>query len=1126
MALLLIFALIVAGLIALSWRRTKYWQERGVPGPESQLFIGNLWHLGKSKVKSWPFTYREWTLKYATADQVVGFQRGWRNALVVSNQQMAREIMHDKFEYFHERDIAPIGGDVDKDPLQHVFTSRGHLQPKQSNLLEKHVDGEEFNIHNFFYEYTMDVICKVGLGQADCKQFENKFTRLVIRILDDIEDGFTMLSWVIPFLGTATEETCSEEKSADFIDLFLDAELDEQIVNDSSGVYTKEKSVQILKKLSADELLAQCLLFLFAGFDTTANTLAFTSYYLAKYPNIQDKMRQEIEDLGIKPNPTYEDLQKLKYSEAVQKEVLRFYPIAAMAVSRKCVADTTIGGLPIEKGTDVILDLLTLHFDKKVWGGDANGVQARKMARRRWKQTDDALLFFWSWTQSMCRNADELGNQVNTQQPVILQNWTKKYGKVYGILRGWKPALVIADHELANQILLQRFEEFHGRDHPPIFGNEDDEPIINTFIARGKRWRRLRAISATAFSNKHLRSMFSQLTISSDTFMQELDSEIKANGNKVNIKNNFHEFAANVLFRVAIAEPKTHEEIQAFIPAISKLVGMPGSYAQFTSWMIPIASKFLKFFQIFQMLVCNFAILKLLYRLNKTIKSRKEENEQNADEQKEPVDFLDIFLKNESADVKLENNKLYDKHADKWLHEKTAHATEINGIQIEEDTHILIDVLSIHFDKQLWGEDVEKFNPDRWLGDDGKKFMSHFYGFGGGARVCVGMKLAYNELRLIMVKLLQNYRIKSTSQINLIPLNGNPDKKSVSHVFLARGHRWKRLRSLTSLAFTTKNLRKIFPIITSCSDKFSENLGDDLEKSSTIDFAYNLKEFTADVILRTAFGRYEDRQAIQKLINGVLDAFNQFRGLVFKFAWICPPIGGPLGALNRFIATFTNFAFGSFFFKLNRDINQRKKDDVALTQATEFDKKAVQHVDKHLSKAEILGTCILFMVAGFDTTANTLAFTVYYLALNPDVQEKLRQEIVEICGEHGEIDYDCLAKMKYNEAVMKETLRLKPIAAAVVSRRCMKATTIGGIPIEEGTDVILDTISLHTQKDVWGEDALEFRPEKWLESDVPSNQFYSFGAGPRLCIGMRLAIIEQKVCINQLAETLSHPRDS
>jgi cytochrome P450 len=72
-------------------------------------------------------------------------------------------------------------------------------------------------------------------------------------------------------------------------------------------------------------------------------------------------------------------------------------------------------------------------------------------------------------------------------------------------LRGWKPALVVATQELANEVLYTNFDNFHGRDHAPVFGDEDKEPMVNVFVARGKRWRRLRAISSTAFTGKNLK---------------------------------------------------------------------------------------------------------------------------------------------------------------------------------------------------------------------------------------------------------------------------------------------------------------------------------------------------------------------------------------------------------------------------------------------------------------------------------------------------------------------------------------------------------------------------------------------------------------------------------------------
>jgi cytochrome P450 len=80
----------------------------------------------------------------------------------------------------------------------------------------------------------------------------------------------------------------------DFIDFFLNAESD-SVEKEITGVYDKS-NVQVTKRLTFDEVIGQLNLFLIAGFDTTANTLSFTMFYLAKFPKIQERLRKEIED--------------------------------------------------------------------------------------------------------------------------------------------------------------------------------------------------------------------------------------------------------------------------------------------------------------------------------------------------------------------------------------------------------------------------------------------------------------------------------------------------------------------------------------------------------------------------------------------------------------------------------------------------------------------------------------------------------------------------------------------------------------------------------------------------------------------------------------------------------------
>ncbi|GMT17275.1 hypothetical protein PFISCL1PPCAC_29040, partial [Pristionchus fissidentatus] len=82
---------------------------------------------------------------------------------------------------------------------------------------------------------------------------------------------------------------------------------------------------------------------------------------------------------------------------------------------------------------------------------------------------------------------------------------------------------------------------------------------------------------------------------------------------------------------------------------------------------------------------------------------------------------------------------------------------------------------------------------------------------------------------------------------------------------------------------------------------------------------------------------------------------------------------------------------------------------------------------------------------------------------------------------------------------------------------CMATTTVCGLEIEKDTDIAVDTFSLHFDPEIWGADAAEFKPERWLEDrKIPQAAYIPFGAGPRICIGMRLALMEEKMALAHL----------
>lgn len=159
---------------------------------------------------------------------------------------------------------------------------------------------------------------------------------------------------------------------------------------------------------------------------------------------------------------------------------------------------------------------------------------------------------------------------------------------------------------------------------------------------------------------------------------------------------------------------------------------------------------------------------------------------------------------------------------------------------------------------------------------------------------------------------------------------------------------------------------------------------------------------------------------------------------------------------------------------------------------------------------------ILF-VAGYETTANALTFTLYLLAKHPDVQQKVFQEISEIESQPSET-VDQLQKMTYINAVLNESMRLYP-PAWIVDRQNVADDTLASYHIKKGTLIGISLYELHRNTKYW-KNPDEFNPERFLgeEKKHSMQYFYPFGAGPRMCIGTGFAIYEMCLTIFKIVK--------
>ncbi|WVZ25743.1 hypothetical protein V8G54_004287 [Vigna mungo] len=178
-----------------------------------------------------------------------------------------------------------------------------------------------------------------------------------------------------------------------------------------------------------------------------------------------------------------------------------------------------------------------------------------------------------------------------------------------------------------------------------------------------------------------------------------------------------------------------------------------------------------------------------------------------------------------------------------------------------------------------------------------------------------------------------------------------------------------------------------------------------------------------------------------------------------------------------------------------------------------------------MTMKEIKAILIDIVVGGTDTTSTTLEWVVAELMQHPEAMERVHEEMDTVIGLDNGIELESqLFKLEYLEAVIKETLRLHPPLPFLVPRCPSQTSTVGGYTIPKGAQVFLNVWTIQRDPDIW-EDALEFRPERFLSDDGKLDywgnkfEYLPFGSGRRICAGLPLA---EKMIMFMLASFLHY----
>lgn len=350
-------------------------------------------------------------------------------------------------------------------------------------------------------------------------------------------------------------------------------------------------------------------------------------------------------------------------------------------------------------------------------------------------------------------------------------------------------------------------------------------------------------------------------------------------------------------------------------------------------------------------------------------------------------------------------------------------------------------------------------------------------------------------------------------------------------LFFANDETWKRQRRLVMAAFNPGHVKVFWPTLLGVAKRLETRWRAAADAGTTIDLQADLMRYTVDVVAGLAFGADvdtlgSDDDVIQRHLNRVFPAIMRRVLAPFK-TWrlvrsradreLAASVVEIQAAIGRFI--------GEARARLQADPSRRLRPPNLLeAMIVAAESEVADATDR-----DIAGNVFLMLLAGEDTTANTLAWLIDFLHRHPDAQARARDEVARVVGDVDAMTMEQLGELRWLDACIQETMRLKPVAPLLPSQANAR-TVVGDVEIEPGTYVV--ALMRHDALDAAHFPRPEaFEPARWLDdaprapdATSPHRVSMPFGAGPRLCPGRYLALAEMKIAMAMLLSrfTIAH----
>ena len=363
-------------------------------------------------------------------------------------------------------------------------------------------------------------------------------------------------------------------------------------------------------------------------------------------------------------------------------------------------------------------------------------------------------------------------------------------------------------------------------------------------------------------------------------------------------------------------------------------------------------------------------------------------------------------------------------------------------------------------------------------------------------------------IRHFLVTNEKNYRLTNIRRAVFEPVTGQG-------IFVAEGAKWKRTRQALTPVFTPRHVEGFGQAMIAHSRSAAKRLA--RSENEAVDISDEMTQLTLNILLACLFSGDEKIDA--KRFASDLERLFEAAGMPHPFdlmeapRWI-PRIGR--SAALRIVAGLRQ-QVASIALERKKLANtgaEPPQDFLTLLQ------RAGEDTGEPLSEDEVIDNLLTFLAAGHETTARSLAWTLYLLANSPDDLRRAEAEI-----DAATIDNAEPAKwgdeLPFLTAVIKESMRLYP-AAPILSRTAIGPDVLGDLSIDEGTEVVVSTWVLHRHRKLWRKPDI-FDPARFLGDErktIDRFTYLPFGAGPRVCIGASFAMQEMVIVMATLLRQL------